>query len=144
MQLKEVMTRNVETVPPSATIADVAQRMRGTDCGVMPVCENDRLVGIVTDRDIVLRAIAEGKDPARTQVRECMSKGVTFCFEDQGVEEAARVMESQQIRRIVILNRKKRLIGILSLGDLAIRIPSEGFAGRVLEQISEHRHEMAA
>jgi len=103
----------------------------------MPVCGQDRLVGILTDRDITVRAIAEGCDPKTTKVREAMTEEIFYCFEDQDVHEAAKMMEEKQIRRLLVLNRDKRLVGIVSLGDLAVQTGDRTKAGTVLEGVSE-------
>ena len=100
MQLKEVMTRNVEVIGPEATLEDAASRMDALDIGPLPVCENDRLVGIITDRDITVRSTAMGDDPKATHVRDAMSKDVLYCREDDDVRDATRLMEAKQVRRI--------------------------------------------
>jgi CBS domain-containing protein len=110
--------------------------MRDLDCGVMPVCDNDRLAGIITDRDIAIRAVAEGCDPSRTRVSEIMSEGVEYCFQDDDLSDAEDLMRRNQIRRLIVLNRDKRLVGILSLGDVAMRGDEES-VGETLEEISE-------
>jgi CBS domain-containing protein len=100
------------------------------------VCDGDRLLGMITDRDIVLRAIAEGRDPQTTSVEEAMTPGVVYCYQDQDVEEAAALMKEHQLRRLVVLDRDKRLVGILSLGDIAADT-DEALGGEVLERVSE-------
>src|SRR3712207_146292 len=107
MQVREVMTRDVEVVHPDATLQEAARKMDALDVGPLPVCDGDRLVGMITDRDIVVRATAAGRDPKTTHVRDAMTRDVVYCFEDQDVREAARVMEEQQIRRVVVLDRDK-------------------------------------
>jgi CBS domain-containing protein len=104
MQLKNLMTPEVERLPKNASIHEVAQKMKAIDAGMIPVYDGDRLVGMVTDRDIALRVVAEGRDAAKTQAHEVMTPEVIYCFEDQSVEEAAQVMEQQQIRRLIVLN----------------------------------------
>jgi CBS domain-containing protein len=121
MQLKEVMTRGVDVVPPEALLQEAAQKMKQLEVGPLPVCDGERLVGLLTDRDITVRAVAEGCDPTTTKVRDVMTPEVLYCFEDQEVQEAAKLMEERQIRRLPILNRNKWLVGIVSLGDLAVR-----------------------
>jgi CBS domain-containing protein len=113
--------------------------MRELDVGMLPVCDNDRLVGTVTDRDITIRGVARGLDPKSTPVREVMTHEVVCCFEEQSIEEAGRLMEERQIRRLPVINQDKRLVGIVSLGDLAVRTHSGILAGEVLEQVSEKR-----
>jgi CBS domain-containing protein len=136
MKLKEIMTKHVEAVGPDPPIQEAATRMRSLDVGVLPVFEGDRLVGMLTDRDLTLRAIAEGKDPKTTTVQEAMTADVAYCFEDQDVEEGQRIMKENQIRRLPVLNRDKLLVGIVSLGDFATRT-DEKRAGETLEKVSE-------
>ena len=137
MQLKNIMTPDVEFVPPETTLTLAAQKMRALDIGPLPVCDGTRLVGMLTDRDITIRAVADGRDPNAISVREVMTPEISYCFEDQDVKEAARVMEEQQIRRLPILSRDKQLVGIVSLGDLAVRTRDRQLAGEILEQVSE-------
>jgi len=137
MQLKDVMTRDVEVVHPNATLEEAAAKMDSLDIGPLPVCDGNRLVGMVTDRDITVRATAAGKDPRTTQVREVMTDDVVYCFDDDDTNEAARLMEEQQIRRLVVLDRDKRLVGIVSLGDLAVATQDDQLSGEVLARVSE-------
>jgi CBS domain-containing protein len=135
------MTQGCECIGPDATIQEAAQKMRDLGVGPLPVCgENDRLIGMITDRDITIRAVAEGEDPCSACVRDVMTPDIVCCFEDQDIEEAAQMMEQKQIRRLVVLNRDKRLVGILSLGDLAVQTRDERLAGEALERISEPVH----
>jgi len=136
MEIRNVMTRNVEVIAPEATIQEAAQKMRAKDVGALPVCDGDRLAGMVTDRDIAVRATAEGHNPQRTKVRDVMTPKVVFLSEHQAVETAARVMEEMQVRRLPVLSRDSRLVGIVSLGDLAMGIGDERLAGRVLKEVS--------
>jgi CBS domain-containing protein len=138
MRLDECMTKGVECTRPSATLEEAARKMRDLDVGTLPVCgEDDRLVGIVTDRDITVRAVAEGRDPRSTLVDEAMTRTVVTCYEDQALDEAARLMEDRQIRRLPVLDRDHRLAGILSLGDLAVSgINERELAAEALEAIS--------
>jgi len=137
MKVSEAMTHYVESVRPEATLQEAAGRMKTLDVGSMPVCDNNRLAGILTDRDITIRATALGKNPASVQVREVMTPEAIYCFEDQDVAEAADLMRENQIRRLLVLNRDKRLVGIVSLGDLAVETGDEQLAGHALEGISE-------
>ena len=137
MQLKDIMTPRVEVISPEATLQEAAQKMSQLDVGPLPVCDGEQLVGMLTDRDITVRAVAEGCDPTTTTVREAMTPDLVYCFEDQAVQEAARLMEQYQIRRLPILNRHKRLVGIVSLGDLAVSVSDQTLAGEVLEHVSE-------
>jgi len=141
MQLKEIMTPHVEVIDPDATLEEAAEKMERLDIGPLPICDGERLVGMLTDRDITVRATAQGRNPKRTRVRDVMTETVFYCFEDQDVREAAEIMEQAQIRRLVILNRDKRLVGIVSLGDLALHTgqedPAEEEAGETLAAISQ-------
>lgn len=139
MQVRDVMTRDVELVSPDTPIKDAAMKMRDVDTGFLPVGENDRLVGTITDRDIAIRAVAEGKDPSATTVRDAMSEHLVYCYDDQPTEECAALMGERQIRRLPILNRDKRLVGVVSLGDLA-KAGEEDVVGHAVEEISQKRH----
>ena len=136
MQVKDIMTRGAEVVRPDATLQEAANKMKSLDIGPLPVCDGDKVVGMLTDRDITVRATAEGLDPKQTRVREVMSKELITCLEDQDVKEAAELMQSKQIRRVPILNKDKRLVGMLSLGDLAHRTQDSKLAGKTLEEVS--------
>lgn len=118
MNVKECMTPDVLIASPDQTIADAARMMAECDAGSLPVGEDDRLVGMITDRDIVLRAVARNM-PNETPVRDVMSKEVLYCFEDDDIEKVAENMGSQQVRRMPVVNKDKRLVGIVSIGDLA-------------------------
>ena len=118
MRVSDCMTRGVEITNPQETIRDAARMMADCDAGALPVGENDRLVGVITDRDIAVRAVAEGKGPD-ARVRDVMSAEVRYCFEDDDVDEVLRNMGELQVRRLPVLNRDKRLVGIVSLSDLA-------------------------
>jgi CBS domain-containing protein len=120
MRVSEAMSRDVRVCSPGSTIRDCAKMMAEIDAGAMPVGDNDRLVGMITDRDIAIRAIAAGKGPD-TPVREVMSQDVKYCFEDEDLEHVARNMGDIQVRRLPVVNREKRLVGIVSLGDLAVK-----------------------
>ncbi len=140
MKLKDVMSRAVEVVHPEATLTEAAARMQHLNVGILPVLDGDTLLGVVTDRDITLRATAAGQDPEQTTVQQAMTQDLVYCFEDQDVREAARLMEHKQIRRLLVLTREKQLVGIVSLGDLAVETANDGLAGEVLERVSEPVH----
>ena len=120
MRVQEAMSRDVRIANPGQSIRDVAKMMDEIDAGAMPVGENDRLIGMITDRDIAIRAIGQGKGPD-TPVRDVMSKDVKYCYEDEDLEHVAQNMGDLQVRRLPVLNRDKRLVGIVSLGDIAQR-----------------------
>jgi CBS domain-containing protein len=135
--VRDVMTREVETIAPDAPLEAAAARMKELDVGSLPVREGERLLGMVTDRDIAVRGVAAGEHPRAVTVREVMTPVVVSCQEDEEVRAAARVMEEQQIRRLPVLDEAGRLVGIVSLGDLAVRTGDEQLAGEVVEQVSE-------
>jgi len=137
MQVKEIMTRGARCVRPSDSLKTAAATMKDNDVGLLPVCgDQDRLGGILTDRDITVRGTAEGVDPDAIQVADVMTPDVIYCQEDWDVREAARLMQQRQVRRLVVLDRDKRLTGVVSLGDLATETGGEGMAGRTLEEVS--------
>jgi len=137
MKAKDIMTRDVECISPDTPIREGAQRMKSLDVGFLPVCENDRLIGTVTDRDIVLRVVAEGKDINSSKARDIMTTEVFWCFEDQTAEEIAAHMAEKGIRRTLILNPDKRLVGVVSIGDLAQAKGKQKKAGEAMKGISE-------
>ena len=137
MQISEIMSRDVVIVSPSDSLQMVAQKMAEIDSGIMPVGEKDRLVGIVTDRDIVLRAVAKGKTPGKSTARDVMSPDIKYCYEDETLENAARNMSTLQVKRLPVLNREKRLVGIVSLGDLAMEPKADEQSKDALVGISQ-------
>src|SRR3712207_742027 len=137
MKLREIMTPNVQVVSPEATLEEAASLMRELDVGPLPVCDGRRVHGMITDRDVTVRATAEGRDPTTTRVRDVMTPEVIFAYDDQDVREAARLMQEKQIRRLLVLDRNKDLVGIVSLGDLAIETGDDKLSGQTLESISE-------
>lgn len=138
MQVKDIMTRDVEIASPDDSIRSAAQRMIECDCGVLPVGKDDRLVGMITDRDMVTRAVAKGYDPEECTVGEVMSHDVKYVYEDETTEDIARNMMTLQVKRLPVLSRKKRLVGIVSLGDLATAKKTGGQAQAALRGISQH------
>jgi CBS domain-containing protein len=139
MKIEDVMTADVSYVAPDTAISDIARKMRDADIGATPVVENDRLIGMITDRDIVVRVIAEGMDARRMTARDAMSAGILYCFADEAVEAVLENMGDQQIRRLPVVNRDKRLVGVVSLGDLSLTGKRKA-AGEALQEISEPRH----
>lgn len=136
MQLKDIMTPGVEVIAPEASIYEAAEKMSHLDIGPLPVCDGEHLVGMLTDRDITVRAVA-GRDPLTTLVRDVMTPDVVYGCEDQEVEDAARLMEQYQIRRLLVLNRNKQLVGMVALGDLAVHAGTQPVTAEVLAQVSE-------
>jgi len=137
MQVRQVMTAGVECVGPDATLQEAAKKMRDRDIGPLPVCDNDRLAGVVTDRDITVRATAEGLDPKKTRVKDVLSPEVIYCYDDDDIQAASRIMQEKQVRRILVLNRAKRLVGIVSLGDVATETVDRDLSGKTLERVSQ-------
>ncbi len=135
-QIADVMTRGVRTLSPSDSVVLAAQTMEEMDVGAIPVCDGDQLVGMVTDRDIVLRAVARNRANEATTLDDVMTTGPQWCYEDQSVDEVVETMREAQLRRMPVVDRTRQLVGIVSLGDLAVKA-DEGMAGEALEQISE-------
>lgn len=135
MKIRDCMTEDVQLAQPQLSIREAARLMARFDTGALPVGEDDRLVGMITDRDIAIRAIAEGKD-LETPVSEVMSRDVLYCFEDESVEHVAQNMGETQVRRLPVLNRNKRLVGIVTLGDLACGTRADKVIGQALGEVS--------
>jgi CBS domain-containing protein len=137
MKVKDVMTTSVECVRPETTLQEAAAKMKSLNVGSLPVCEGDRPIGIVTDRDIVVRAIADGRDPRTGRVPEVMTADLVSVLETADVKDAARLMKDRQIRRIVVVDASKRVVGIVSLGDIAVDTRDDKMSGEVLEKVSK-------
>jgi len=137
MKVKEAMHNGVEWAAPQTPIPEIARRMRDLDIGASPVGENDRLIGMVTDRDIACRAVANGADLGTLTARDVMSKGIFYCRDSEELEDALRIMEQKQVRRLPVINDQKRMVGILSLGDIADATPHE-LSGEVVAAVSAH------
>jgi CBS domain-containing protein len=136
MNVSEVMSSDVYVSSPDDTLHAAAQAMADLDTGVLPVGEGDRLIGMITDRDIVVRGVARALDPQTTTIRDVMSSGVCYCFDDEDVEDAAQQMAELQVRRLPVLDRSKRLVGIISLGDLS-QEADKRVTGDALQGVSE-------
>ena len=139
MKIREVMTRGVESISEAGTIAEAARKMKELNVGVLPVFDNNRLVGMLTDRDIAIRAVAEGHDPKETKVNQIMTKDVISCTEAEDVSEAIKLMESRQIRRLIVRDDQNQVVGIVALGDLAVHL-NESLVGEALREVSEPAH----
>jgi CBS domain-containing protein len=137
MKLRDILTKDPQVIGPNAMISQAARLMKEHDIGMLPVCDGERLVGAITDRDLAIRAVAEDCDPLKTKVKDVMTPGICYCFEDQDLEEVAGLMEERQIRRIAVLNREKRLVGIASLADFAIRSQDDLLTEELLEGVSQ-------
>jgi CBS domain-containing protein len=144
MKVKDAMSTDVQLITPDRTIREAAQRMIEIDAGVLPVAENDRLVGMITDRDIAVRAVALGKSPD-SKVREAMSGEVLYCYDDEDLTHVSRNMSDMKVRRLPVVNRDKRLVGVISVGDIA-RHEQPTTVGRMVSKVSEPggKHSQAA
>lgn len=136
MKILEVMSRDIEVIEPEATLRQAAERMRALDVGALPVCDGERIQGMLTDRDIVVRGLAVGLEPT-APVEQVMTREVAWCYDDDDVEDAAQLMRDRQIRRILVVTRIGELVGILSLGDLATDLQDDRLSGSVLGEVSE-------
>jgi len=137
MKLSEIMTRDVVVMQPDDSLQSAAKKMRDRNIGFLPVCDGEELIGVISDRDITIRALADGMDVNIMLGRDLMTVPAIYCFDDQDVSEAAKIMEENQIRRLVVLSRdEKRLVGVISLGDLARNEPTDR-SGQVLQKVSE-------
>jgi CBS domain-containing protein len=137
MKVKQAMHKGVQWVSPGTFIENLAQLMREHDIGAIPIGENDRLIGMVTDRDLVCRCLAMGLDPKTTTARDVMTKGMVFCLDRQELDDAARLMQTKKVRRLPVINAKKRMIGMLSLGDV-YHAASRPIGKEAMQGVSEH------
>ena len=134
--VKHLMSRDVKVISPDMTIGDAAKKMRDGDFGMLPVGEDDRMIGTISDRDIAIRAVAEGKEGA-TKVRDVMSEGILWVYENDSVEQVAAIMSKNQVRRLPVVNREKRLVGIVALCDFAVESSEIQAAAKALSEISK-------
>jgi CBS domain-containing protein len=137
MKVKEAMHMGVEWCAPDTPVSEIATLMRDKDVGAVPIGENDRLIGMVTDRDIVCRSCADGRAPDQVEAREVMTSGIIYCLEDQEISDALHLMEDKKIRRLPVLNAKKRMVGMLTLGDVAHSTP-QTLVGELCQAVAAH------
>jgi CBS domain-containing protein len=137
MKVKNAMHKNAEWVSPETPIAQIAKKMKDLDIGSLPVGENDRLIGMVTDRDIACRGVADGRDVSNVTARDVMSKGIVYCNDTEDLDDAVRLMETKKIRRLPVIDEKKRMVGMLSLGDVS-HAASHEMSGEVIAAVSAH------
>lgn len=137
MKVSDAMHREATWCSPDEPVSDLARRMQSEDIGAIPIGENDRLVGMVTDRDIALRGFADGRDRASLTARDVMSEGIVWCSEEQDLDDALELMQQHQVRRLPVINAKKRLVGVLSLGDIAHAAPRDR-SGELLQSVAAH------
>ena len=142
MKVKDAMHKGGQWVPPETPISDIAKKMRDLDIGCVPVGQNDRLIGMVTDRDITCRGVANGKDWAKLTARDVMTKGIIYCRDTEELEDALRIMEQKQVPRLPVINGQKRMVGILSLGDVT-HAASHVLSGELMVAVSAHRADMS-
>ncbi len=138
MQVDQLMTRDVQTVSPETSVFDAAKKMRSFDIGCLPVCKGRRCVGICTDRDIVIRAVAEGRDLQKTSVSDIMTTDLVYCSENEDISQVVKLMEDKQVRRVLILDEEKYPVGICSVGDLALDSGDLQLAGEVMHEVARH------
>jgi len=138
-KIKEIMSRDVYVLSPQDSVLKAAEKMRELDVGALPVCDHEHLVGMVTDRDITVRGVAQGRDPQATPVAELMTDDVEWCVEDADVAEVARMMGDNQVRRLPVISQARKLIGIVALGDLATSLQHPDIKADVIEEVSETR-----
>jgi CBS domain-containing protein len=137
MRVSEIMTSDFQMIDSTSSLIDAAGKMKEFNVGFLPVKEGASVIGVVTDRDLVIRALAEGRDLGSTPVKDILSSDVVYCFEDDSVEEAVRLMEGNQVRRLIVCRSDRTPVGVLSLGDVAVKSGQEHLYGEALEQISE-------
>lgn len=135
-KIKDVMTKKCEWISPETSVAEAAKLMKKFDCGFLPIGENDKMIGMLTDRDIAIRAVAEGKDPKSTKARDVMTKKIYYCYDDQAVDEVCSNMGEIKVKRLPVVNRDKRLVGVASFGDVAQAAAAEQ-VGECQQQITE-------
>ncbi len=140
VRMREIMTGLPITLPASATVEEAARKMRDHDVGMLPVVKGQRILGVVTDRDVTVRATANGLSPASTPVTQILSSDIIFCYDFEDVSCAIESFEQAQIRRVLVLNRQKRLVGVLSIGDVAVDLGKQNIAGEILQKVSEPMH----
>ena len=137
MKVRSAMHKGAEWVAPDTPISAIAQKMKKLDVGSIPVGENDKLVGMVTDRDITCRALTNGRDVSKVTARDVMTKGIVYCMDDEELDDALRIMEQKKIRRLPVINEKKRMVGMLSLGDIS-HAASHELSGELMTAVSAH------
>jgi CBS domain-containing protein len=137
MKVSEIMTTDFEVIDSSSTLMEAAEKMKLLNVGFLPVKEGTRLIGLITDRDIVVRGLADGLDPKSTAVKDIISSEIVYCYDDDSVEDAARLMEDNQVRRLVVVDHNQTPVGIVSIGDIAVKSGQEQLAGEILERVSE-------
>jgi CBS domain-containing protein len=134
MRLRDIMTLSAQTIRPDATLQEAAALMKATEVGALPVADGGRIIGMLSDRDVVTRATAKGLDPMLARVRDVMTREVDYAFDDQNVEDAASLMEERLLQRLVVVNRDRHIVGVVSASDVSMHSHHRKLAGRVLER----------
>lgn len=137
MNISDAMHKSADWASADTPVSEIAKMMEKNDIGAVPIGKDDKLVGMLTDRDIALRVVAPGRDPAKTKAEEVMTKGIVYCQTSETVEDAIHLMDQRKIRRLPVLNDKKRLVGMLALGDVAHSV-SRDLSGELLHAVADH------
>ncbi len=137
MKVKDMMHKGVECVSPDTSVDTVAKKMRELDIGAIPIAKDGKLLGMITDRDIALRCVADGKDPSKEKAKDVMTQGVVYCRDDEDVEDAVRIMEGKQIRRLPVLDEAMKVVGMVGLGDISHALPRD-ITGEVTKSVTAH------
>jgi len=136
MKVMDIMTKVAQTIGPDATVEQASQKMRDYNIGLLPVVEEYKLLGAVTERDVVVHAVAEGRHPHLTTVREIMREKPSVCYEDQSITDASKIMEKHHVRRLIVMNRRHQLAGILTITDFALKIPNQELSRHLLHRVA--------
>jgi len=142
-KIYEIMTQDVQVLSLNNSIQEAAKRMKALDIGILPICDSGKLRGVITDRDITTRVAALGLHPKDIVVGDIMTSPVIYCYENEDIEDVARLMETKSIRRVVVLDQNKNLVGIMSIGDIAMK-SREDIAGEIMEKIYSNKHQVAS
>jgi CBS domain-containing protein len=137
MKVSDIMTTDFEKIDSDNSLFEAAQKMKAFNIGFLPVQEGDKLIGLLTDRDIVIRGLAEDLEPRRTSVKNIITSDIVYCYEDESVEDAARLMEDNQVRRLIVVDHEQRPVGVVSIGDIAVKSGQAQLAAEILERVSE-------
>src|SRR4030042_110890 len=137
MKINEIMKSDFAMIDSTNSLTEAARKMKSLNVGILPVKEGTMLIGVITDRDIIVRGLAEGRDPNSAQVKDIVSSDIVYCYEEDSIEDAVRLMEENQVRRLVVCDRDQTPVGIVSLGDIAVRAGAERLSAEALERISE-------
>lgn len=138
MRVREIMHKKAKVINFEHTVAEAAKIMEDTDCGSLPVEKNDKMIGMLTDRDIAIRVVAHGKDPKKTRVSDIMTEGISYCYEDDDITEVGKKMAAGLHRRLPVVNKDKRLVGMISLGDIANKGKDAKLTHEILSQVAHH------